>query len=123
MRGAFHTELHKFVVNGETHVANASEPSVPEALAPVVRGLVALNDFPRRSHSHNKGVYRWNRETGEIRPLYTFGDPAKFAMAPADFNTIYNVPSTATGVGVTIAIVQDSNINAQDIIDFRTLFG
>jgi len=122
VRSAFHTELHKFVVNGETHVANVSEPEIPEALAPVVRGPVALNDFPRHSHSHNKGVYRMDRETGKIQPLFTYGDPANYAMSPADFYKIYNVPQTATGAGVTIALVADSNINAQDVIDFRNLF-
>jgi subtilase family serine protease len=122
VRSAFHTELHKFAVNGETHIANSSDPSIPEALAPVVRGVASLNDFPRHSHSHNKGEYRMNRETGQIKPLYTFGDPAKYAIGPADFYKIYNVPASATGANVTIAIVSDSNINAQDVIDFRTLF-
>ncbi len=122
VRNAFHTEMHKFAVNGETRVANVSEPSIPEALAPVVKGLVALNDFPRHSHVHYQGTYRWQRDTGQIRPLFTYGTPANFAMAPADFNKIYNVPSTATGAGQTIAIVADSNINAQDVIDFRNLF-
>src|SRR5271165_7649669 len=36
--GALHTEFHRFVSGGETHVANAIEPSVPEALAPMVSG-------------------------------------------------------------------------------------
>jgi subtilase family serine protease len=123
VRNTFHTELHKYVVNGQTRIANSTDPSIPEALAPVVGGVASLNNFPRRSHSHPKGVYRMNRATGEIKPLYTYGDPANYAMGPADFYKIYNVPSTATGAGVTIAVVGDSNINAQDVMDFRNLFG
>ena len=123
VRNAFHTEIHKFAVNGEAHVANVSEPSIPEALAPVVRGVVAMNDFPRRSHLHNKGIYRLHRDSGQIEPLFTYGKPANLAIAPADFNKIYNVPSSATGAGQTIAIIGDSNIDAQDVIDFRNLFG
>jgi len=123
VRNAFHTEMHKFSVNGEERVANMGEPSIPEALAPVVKGVVALHNFPHRSHLHNRGVYRLNRTTGEMRPLFTFGTPANFAMAPADFAKVYSIPGGATGAGETIAIVSDSNINAQDVIDFRTLFG
>ena len=41
---AFHTELHRFLVNGAPHIANVSEPAIPAALSPVVVGVVALND-------------------------------------------------------------------------------
>jgi subtilase family serine protease len=128
VRNAFHTELHKFAVNGEEHIANVSEPAIPTALAPVVKGVVALNDFPRRAHLHNNGVYRWQRDTGQIKPLFTFGNPANFALAPADFATIYNIPNynvagVHDGTGETIAIVGQSNIDANDVIAFRNLFG
>src|ERR1035438_343382 len=36
---AFHTEIHRYVVDGQTHFANATEPSVPAALAGVVAGI------------------------------------------------------------------------------------
>jgi Pro-kumamolisin, activation domain len=124
VRNAFHTEIHKYVMNGETHVANASEPAIPAALAPVVRGVAALNTFPRRSHLHNKGVYRWQRDTGQIQPLFTFGtNPVNFAMTPADFAKIYSIPAGADGTGQTIAVIGQSNINVQDVVDFRNLFG
>jgi len=124
VRNAFRTEIHKFAVNGEEHIANVSEPAIPAALAPVVKGVAALNSFPRRAHLHNKGVYRWQRDTGQIKPLFTFGNnPANFAMAPADFAKIYNIPAGADGTGQTIAVIGQSNINAQDVIDFRNLFG
>jgi hypothetical protein len=129
VRSAFHTEIHKFAVNGEEHMANVSEPAIPEALAPAVKGVVALHNFPIRAHVHNRGVYRLQRDNGVLKPLFTFGNPANFALAPADFAKIYNLPNynvTAgvnDGTGVTIAIVGQSNINAQDVIDFRNLFG
>ena len=130
VRNAFHTEIHKFAVNGEEHLANVSEPAIPAALAPVVKGVAALNTFPRKAQLHKKGVYRWHRDTGEIKPLFTFGNPANFAVAPADFAKIYSIPATCgvpalpcTGTGQTIAIIGQSNIDAQDVIDFRNLFG
>jgi subtilase family serine protease len=124
VRNAFHTEIHKFSVNGEEHLANVSEPAIPAALAPVVRGVAALNTFPRRAHLHNRGVYRWQRDTGEIKPLFTYGtNPVNFAMAPGDFAKIYNIPAGADGTGQTIALIGQSNIDANDVIAFRTLFG
>src|SRR6267142_151047 len=131
VRRAFHTEIHRFAMNGEEHFANVSEPAIPAALAPVVKGVAALNTFPRKAHLHNRGVYRWQRDTGEIKPLFTFGtNPVNFAMAPADFAKIYNIPANCgtpavacTGTGQTIAVIGQSNIDAQDVIDFRNLFG
>jgi len=123
VRNAFHTEIHKFAVNGEEHIANVSEPAIPEALAAVVKGVAAMNNFPRRAHLHNRGIYRWQRDTGEIKPLFTFGtNPVSFAMAPADFAKIYNIPPGADGTGQTIAVIGQSNIDAQDVIAFRNLF-
>src|SRR5215470_7071631 len=123
VRNAFHTEVHRFTVKGEEHVANVSEPAIPEALAPVVKGVVSLNDFPRRAHLRNRGVYRWQRDTGEIKPLFTYtsGGSTTFAIGPGDFAKIYSIPAGATGAGQTIAIVGQSNIDAQDVIDFRNL--
>jgi len=130
VRSAFHTEIHKFAVNGEEHMANVSEPAIPEALAPVVKGVVALHNFPMRAHVHNRGLYRLQRDIGVMKPLFTYGNPANFALAPADFAKIYSVPAlcgtpavACDGTGETIAIVGQSNINAQDVIDFRNLFG
>src|SRR6266446_4338713 len=41
VRNAFHTQIHRFVVNNEEHMANASDPQIPAALAPVVAGVVS----------------------------------------------------------------------------------
>ncbi len=49
---AFHTEIHTLSVNGKDHIANMSDPRIPEALAPVVAGVVSLHDF--RPHSMRK---------------------------------------------------------------------
>jgi subtilase family serine protease len=42
---AFGTEIHKYAVNDEMHVANAKDLSIPQALAPVVSGVVATHNF------------------------------------------------------------------------------
>ena len=45
VRKAFRTEIHHLNVNGEAHIANMSDPQIPAALAPAVRGIVAMHDF------------------------------------------------------------------------------
>jgi len=124
VRNAFQTEIHKFSANGTEFIANVSDPSIPAALAPVVKGVVALHNYPKQTHVRLKGQYRRINATGELQPLFTYGNPANYAFAPADFKTIYSVPSTgADGTGQTIAIVGQSNINTQDVCDFRNIFG
>ena len=130
VRNAFHTEIHHFSVNGEAHMANIADPQIPAALVPVVGGVLSLNNFRRKAQSHRVGTFRRTKATGEIKPLFTFsglcGLSPCHAVGPGDFRTIYNVPyvpSTMDGTGVTIAIVQDSNINVADVQDYRALFG
>jgi len=132
VRSAFHTAIHKYLVNGETHMANASDPQIPAALAPVVAGPVSLNNFPVKSHLLPLGTFRKSIETGETKPLSTFPgceSGSCFGMGPGDFATIYNTTPLLSGTpkidgtGQTIAIVGESDINPQDVIDFRTMFG
>jgi hypothetical protein len=126
VRSAFATEIHKYNVKGEEHFANVSEPQIPAALAPVVRGVVALHNFRPKSFAHNAGTFRRNAKTGEVKPAFTFSDVngTFYAVGPADFAKIYNIPtSTATGANQSIAIVGQSNINLQDVADFRNIFG
>jgi hypothetical protein len=123
VRNAFHTEIHKFVQNGETHFANVSDPAIPEALSPVVAGIAALHNFPKQPNIRKSGLYRRTKGSNEIEPLFTFGNPAHYALGPGDFAKIYNIPSTATGAGQTIAIMAQTNINTQDVANFRTMFG
>lgn len=131
VRSAFHTEIHSYLVNGETHLGNASDPQIPAALAPVVVGPVSLNNFPTKSHVLPLGSFFHSRTTGETRPLTTTGvcGPSScFAVGPADFATIYNSAPLLSGTpkidgtGQTIAIVSESNINVADVTDFRTIF-
>ena len=46
---AFHTPIQKYVVKGEAHWANASDPEIPDALAPVVAGVNSLHNFYKKT--------------------------------------------------------------------------
>ena len=133
---AFHAEIHRYVVNGEEHWANASDPQIPAALTPVVAGVNTLHDFRKKPLSHVIGQFSKSKATGELsalNPAFTFvstpkcGSTPCFALGPYDFATIYNVlplwNAGIDGTGQTIAIVGQSNINIQDVANFRSLFG
>ncbi len=122
---AFHTEIHKYVVNGQEHWANASDPQIPVALAQVVAGVSTLHSFRKASQiAALKPQVAKITETGH--PQFTGSDGTN-ALAPADFATIYNVNpvygSGINGSGTSIAVVARTNIVAQDIVAFRSSFG
>ena len=120
---AFHTSLHNVALNGETHIANVSDPSIPAALAPVVHGVTLSNFFPKPNLVPSK-------------PLFTIPStgnfPAFYAVVPADFATIYNLNpllsgnyfgTVIAGGGITIAVVEQTNIKTRDWNRFRSYFG
>nr|MDP9147852.1 S53 family peptidase [Acidobacteriota bacterium] len=126
VRDAFHTEIHRYVVKGAEHFANASDPQIPAALAPVVAGVVSLHNFPKSAHTHSLGTFQHSRETGVIEPMFSFGacgGGACNGIGPADLAKIYNIPANLDGTGQTIAVVGQSNINLQDAHDYRNIFG
>jgi hypothetical protein len=126
---AFHTPIHKYVVRGEQHWANASDPQIPAALAPAMAGVFTLHDFVKKPQIHVSN----DRGTLEIvpgkRPLVTFppqnGQPTLNALGPQDYATIYNINPTynafINGNFITIGIVGRSNLfnGGQDVQDFR----
>jgi uncharacterized protein (TIGR03437 family) len=113
---AFQTEIHSYVADGETHYANASEPSVPAAFGSVVQGIRGLNDF---------------RMKPRVRPLlakpaYTSSSSEAHYLAPDDLATIYDIaPLYAAGIngaGQKIAIAGQIEVNLSDIENFRGIF-
>jgi subtilase family serine protease len=127
IREAFHTEIHSLEVNGKAHMANASDPKIPAALAEAVHGVVSLHNF--RPHALNRP-----------RPQYTFPcTPATcvfppflgstwYPLVPDDLYTIYDFhplyAAGITGIGQTIVVVEDSDVySAADWHTFRTTFG
>ena len=123
---AFHAPIHRYVVDGVAHWANSADPRIPVALSPVVVGVASLHDF----HSRPQHVARpepviTNFQQGR-RPEITFSGSVH-GLGPADYATIYNITPAYTaginGTGASIAVVGRSNINVQDIADFRSVFG
>ncbi len=130
VQNAFHTSIHTFAVNGETHFANVSDPEIPEALAAVVAGVTPLNDFRPKPMVQMGPKGHFDESTKTIQPNLTLG--GSLYVDPADAATIYDTPNknlnanfsgtTYDGTGVNIGIAGDSNIKMQDIENYRTGF-
>ncbi len=135
VQSAFQTSIHEFLIGGETHYANISDPQIPAALVPVVAGVGPLNDFHPKPplvlgpHGH------YDTSTGRIKPDLTLEDQSGFLLFadPADAATIYDTPNTSLnlnytsgttydGTGVTIGVAGVSNIPLSDIENYRTAF-
>jgi len=109
VESAFHTSMRRYFAQGHNHYANATDPEIPRALAPVVRGVVSLHDFRSAPAS-------------VPAPDYTDGNGGNF-LAPADWATIYNVLPVYgqyDGTGQSVAVVGRSDISLQDVEAFRT---
>ncbi|MGA9717097.1 MAG: Ig-like domain repeat protein [Acidobacteriaceae bacterium] len=121
VRSAFQTEIHSYAVNGHTFQANAAAPKIPAALAPVVKNIT-LNNY-RTPMAQTARPMVLDRTTGKSHPLYSDSVYQAEAVSPGDLAMIYDIPSTATGTGVTVGVVSDSNINLAIPANYRTLFG
>jgi pro-kumamolisin-like protein/Big-like domain-containing protein len=127
---AFGTAIHQYSVNGQQHWANASDPQIPAALAPVVAGVRTLHSFRKKPLVQVEPQQIKAKYVSGTPPQVTFpGNPPLHALAPADFKKIYNATSILSsgidGTGVSIAVVARSNLLAygQDVTEFRGLFG
>ena len=135
VQAAFQTSIHHYLVDGKMHYAASSDPSIPAALAGVVTGIGALNNFAPHAR------------TRKAKPRVTSSVTGNHFVAPGDFATVYGLQSLYSsginGTGQTIAIVgqtqlsTDSNpgrngtpgavVNGQqqqyDVVTFRNLAG
>jgi subtilase family serine protease len=116
---AFHTELHRYNVDGEERFANATDPSIPKALDGIVAGFRGLNNFRMEPMNVKKS------DAIDIRPDY-FSGGGNY-LAPGDIATIYDIGPLYTagidGTGMKIAIMGQTDIYAADIAQFRSAFG
>ncbi|MGH9481608.1 MAG: choice-of-anchor D domain-containing protein, partial [Terriglobales bacterium] len=127
-----HTEIHRYSLSGATHWANAGDPAIPAALAPVVAGVVSLNDFHKRAGDPIFAQGSFKRPPpGMPAPSLNFTDQngnLQHALVPGDLATIYDIgplrsqSPAINGAGEIVALVARSDILAEDFSDFRQLF-
>jgi hypothetical protein len=144
LNGTFNAAMHSYEINGEKHFANANAAQIPTALAPVVQSVVLHNFFPKPQHidvgvvSKDKATGHWKTmakaaAAGTNKPTPQFTVPGgtvdpgiTYDMAPADFNTVYNVnplwSQGTRGAGQTIVVLERTDINLADVATFRSAF-
>ena len=113
VEATFQTEIHNYLVGSVVHFANATNPSVPAALAPAVLAIGHLHDFAPKPRVL-------------ARPHLTSYISGNHFLTPADFATIYDVAplyNTSDGTGQKIAIVGQSSVSATDLSNFRSAAG
>jgi subtilase family serine protease len=115
---AFGTTLHKVSLNGEQHIANLNEPSLPAPIAGVTRGITGLNDFRLKPHVRAHQV---------LAPNYTSSTSGNHYLVPGDIYTIYDINPLLTnsinGAGVTIAVMGQTDISLASAASFRSVSG
>ena len=128
-RNAFHAQIRKYEVEGQTHLANAADPQVPAALASVVGGFASLNNFHLKSYVKTLGKAHYDPKTDHAVPEWTTGDSTNgynFVLAPQDYAVQYDLnplySAGTNGSGQTIAIINESNLNLSLVNSFRSLF-
>ncbi len=142
---AFHTSVHSYLIHGEKHYSNASDPQIPAALAPVIAGISPLNDFRAKPMHVLGNRVQAQAEAGRLQVTAQAGQGAKASLTgpigntpyllvtPADAATIYDSPNSTlnrhytgstsfNGAGVNIGIANYSNLATADYLNYRKLF-
>ncbi len=118
VEAAFHTSIHSYLLNGEAHLANATNPMLPKALEGVVESIAGLHDFRPKPQAVRRAT---------IKPHYTDSATGGHFLAPDDFATIYDVkPLYQIGIdgsGQKIAVAGQTDIAISDIRAFRSAAG
>jgi subtilase family serine protease len=124
VQSAFGTEIHRYSVNGELHIANASAIKIPAALNGVVRTVMGVHNFgphpatrfrgPGASHGPRPNYFDAHFDTNFMSP----GDIATVY----DLNPLYNASTPIDGTGQKLGIIGQTDVYLADINDFRSGF-
>jgi subtilase family serine protease len=124
-QNAFHTQIHRMTLDGETHFANVTEPSVPAAIATVTAAITGLHDF--RLKPHHTRIIPGEGAGVTTDPAYTSAATGNHFIAPGDFYTIYDENAALTsgikGTGITVAVMGQTDISLPDVANFRSVAG
>jgi subtilase family serine protease len=126
---AFGTTIHNVSHNGEQHITNLTDPTLPSAIANVTLAVTGLNDFKLKPRSR-----ALNATINSVQPGFTttVGGVTSHYIAPGDLYTIYDFPpssSNLTGTGITIAVMGQTDLTQGNVLPdanltaFRTAAG
>ena len=118
---AFSAPLHYYNVGGETRVSNADDPQIPAALATVVQSVAGLHTV--KYHPAHRTTQPQRAAPGPVvqpQASNCSGGSCDYFLFPGDFAKIYDLPSTYTGTGQSIAIVSRTRVYDGDDSSFMT---
>jgi subtilase family serine protease len=121
---AFGTSIHTLSLNGEQHISNLADPTLPSGIAGVVGTVTGLDDFKLKPRSRARSV-----TIDPSQPLYTqtSNGVTSHYLSPADLYTIYNyTPLTTAGItgsGITVAVMGQTDIIPTQVAAFRAAAG
>lgn len=143
VKQAFHTQENRYTINQASHIANASDISLPAALKDVVTGVAGLNDLhPQAMHLPPK-VTQFDHGTQRFQIVPSKSNVTSMArvspdavtspstsgvrgLVPYDMAKIYSVDQLhaqgITGKGITIAVVEDDGMVSSDWTTFVSQF-
>jgi len=123
IESAFHTQIHRYNVNGEMHFGPSTMPSIPAALSGIATGIRGADDFlpkpmyVKKAAVHAKGAH----------PNYYDSTLSEDFLAPGDIATIYDLNALYTagfnGTGQNLVIAGQTDIYLADLNAFRAGFG
>jgi hypothetical protein len=134
LQAAFSTMIHSISLNGEKHLAALSEPQLPRALAPAIKGLAGFDNVHPRPYVHPGPPATFNAARQRIEPNFTLfsGSTPYLYVDPSDAATIYDTPNAALnpnykgttydGTGVTVGIIGDSDVDLVPVTNYRLAF-
>jgi len=134
VQASFHTEIHNLrLASGEERYSAVREAQLPEALTPLVAGFVSLGNIsprptvaPARAPIELRGPAGPGGALNNAHPSDTAG--SSYHVGAQDFYTIYNerpliAGGTINGSGITVALLEETDIHTADVTSFRTTMG
>jgi subtilase family serine protease len=124
VENTFHTQIHRYSVDGELHFANATELAIPKALTGTVAGFRGFDNFRWKPMGVHQVVHPDVILPVLMRPFFSTG--GNNFIAPDDFATIYDLtPLYAGGIngaGMKLVVVGQVTVAMADIQAFRSGF-
>ncbi|RDI96990.1 hypothetical protein DVT68_19055 [Dyella solisilvae] len=138
VKRAFHTSMNRYTINKTTHIANATDISVPSALQSVVVGVAGLNDIHPQPQHQAKKIGQFSAATQKFKlkedanssaganPMAVYASGSR-GLVPYDMSKMYGTDQLyaagITGSGITIALVEDNSMQPSDWSNFVSQFG
>ena len=121
---AFGVSMHSLSLNGEKHLANVTDVTLPASLRSAVMGITGLHDFRLQARAKVRTVPDTH---GDFTTNFTSSISGSHFIAPGDFYTMYGVTPLLTtavnGTGITIAVMGQTDISLADVAAFRAASG